>query len=201
VLFSQQVCQTGDGVPPRWIFSATLVTSGEPLTSNQISVSLIRHPMKILSALLFLSIVLLPAAALAQRPAAEYPATYAGGSLPLDHHKVRATFGTDEVVFTQGDQRIAVPVKSITEISCGTEVRHRLGGSVLDVVPLMHLGESAEHYIGVAWSGAGGNAGRAEVLLKLSRGQYREFLAALEQATGIKAVDTNQVPTVVRYQS
>jgi hypothetical protein len=37
------------------------------------------------------------------------------------------------------------------------------------------------------------------VLLKLSRAEYREFLAALERATGIKAVDTNQVQTVVRY--
>jgi hypothetical protein len=38
------------------------------------------------------------------------------------------------------------------------------------------------------------------VLLKLSRGEYRDFLAALEQVTGIKAVNTNQVPTVVRYE-
>jgi len=78
-------------------------------------------------------------------------------------------------------------------------VRRRLGASVLDVVPLMHLGESADHYIGVAWTGASANAARAQVLLKLSRAEYREFLAALERATGIKAVDTNQVQTVVRY--
>jgi hypothetical protein len=38
------------------------------------------------------------------------------------------------------------------------------------------------------------------VLLKLSRGEYRDFLTALEQVTGIKAIDTNLVPTVVRYQ-
>jgi hypothetical protein len=63
----------------------------------------------------------------------------------------------------------------------------------------MHLGESQDRYIGVAWTAAGGNAARAQVLLKLNRGEYRDFLAALEQATGIKAVDTNQVPTVVRY--
>jgi len=129
----------------------------------------------------------------AKKAATDYPATYAGGSLPLDHHKVRAAFGKDEVIFMQSGRRIAVPVKSITEISCGTEVRHRLGSSVLDIVPLMHLGESQDHYIGVAWTGA-------QVLLKLSRGEYRDFLAALEQATGMKAVNTNQVPTVVRYQ-
>ena len=155
--------------------------------------------MRIPSTFLFLSITLLPHAALAKKAAAEYPATYAGGSLPLDHHKVRATLGKDEVIFMQGGHRIAVPVKSITDISCGTQVRRRLGASVLDVVPLMHLGESADHYIAVAWTGARGNTARAQVLLKLSRVEYRDFLGALEQATGIKAVDTNQVPSVVRY--
>jgi hypothetical protein len=139
-----------------------------------------------------LTLVLLPAAILAKNPGA-YPATYAGGSLPLNHHKVRATLGKDEVIFMQGDRRVTVPVKSITEISCGTEVHRRLGASVLDVVPIMHLGESETHYIGVTWTGA-------QVLLKLSRAEYSGFLAALERATGIKAVDTNQVPTVVRYQ-
>jgi len=39
------------------------------------------------------------------------------------------------------------------------------------------------------------------VLLRLSRREYGQFLVALEQLTGIKAVDTNQVPTVVRYSS
>lgn len=156
--------------------------------------------MRILSAFLFLSIILLPAAAPAKDGATVYPATYTGGSLPLDHHKVRAALGKDEVIFIQGDRRIAVPVKSITEISCGTEVRRRLGASVLDVVPLMHLGVSADHYIGVAWAGGAENTARAQVLLKFSGAEYRDFLAALEQATGIKAVDTNQVPTVVRYK-
>ncbi|HUE20122.1 MAG TPA: hypothetical protein VMQ86_00480 [Bryobacteraceae bacterium] len=155
--------------------------------------------MKTLPAFLFLSITLVPPAALAKKAAADYPAKYAGGSLPLDHHKVRATLAKDEIIFMQGDQRIAVPVKSITGISCGTEVRRRLGAWALDVVPLMHLGESSDHYVGVAWSGASGNTARAQALLKLSRGEYRDFLAALEQVTGIKAVNTNQVPTVVRY--
>jgi len=156
--------------------------------------------MKFLAVFLFLSMLLLPAAALAKKAAADYPATYAGGSLPLNHHKVRAAFANDEVIFMQSGRRIAVPVKSITEISCGTEVRHRLGASVLDVVPLMHLGESQDHYVGVAWTAAKGNTARAQVLLKLSRVEYSDFLAALERVTGMKAVNTNQVPTVVRYQ-
>jgi hypothetical protein len=155
--------------------------------------------MKLLPVFLFLSVALLPSGALAKK-ASDYPATYAGGSLPLNHHKVYAAVGRDEVIFMQGGQRIAVPVKSITDISCATEIRHRAGASVLDVVPLMHLGKSADRYIGVAWTGAHGAATQGQALLKLSRSEYRDFLAALEQATGIKAVNTNQVPTVVRYQ-
>lgn len=156
--------------------------------------------MKVLSTVLFLSTSLLPCAALAQRVPAAYPATYAGGSLPLNHQKVHAALGKDEVVFMQGGRRIAVPVKSITEISFGTEVRRRLGASVLDVVPLMHLGEAETHYVGVAWTGSDRTA-NAQVLLRMSRGEYRDFLGALERLTGIKAIDTNQVPTVVRYAS
>ena len=156
--------------------------------------------MKFLPAFLFLSMTLLPHAALAKNAVTDYPATYAGGSLPLDHNKVHAALGKDEVIFMQRGRRIAVPVKNITAISCGTEVRRRLGAAVLDEVPLMHLGESQDRYVVVAWTAAGGNSARAQVLLKLNRGEYRDFLAALEQATGIKAINTNQVPTVVRYQ-
>jgi len=155
--------------------------------------------MKFFPAVLFAAVTLLPQAVLAKKAVSEYPATYAGGSLPLDRHKIHAALGADEVIFTQRGRRIAVPVKNITEISCGTEVRRRLGASVLDVVPLMHLGESQDRYIGVAWTAASGNPARTQVLLKLNRGEYRGFLAALEHATGIKAIDTNQVPTVVRY--
>ncbi len=156
--------------------------------------------MKNLFAFVSLSIALLAPAAFAQKPAAAFPAKYAGGSLPLDHHKVRATFAQDEVIFMQGERRIAVPVKNITEISFGTEVRRRMGASVLNVVPLMHLGESQSHYIGVSWAGTDGDSAHAQALLQLSRAEYRGFLAALERATGITAVDTNRVPTVVHYQ-
>lgn len=156
--------------------------------------------MKSWPVILFLSIASLPPAALAKKAVTDFPATYAGGSLPLDHQKVRAALGKDEVIFMQGNRRIAVPVKNITEISCGTAVRRRLGASVLDVVPLMHLGAIETRYIGVAWTGSSGGTARAQALLKLSRGEYRDFLAALEHATGIKAIDTNQVPTVVRYR-
>ena len=149
--------------------------------------------MKSLLAILVLPMAMLPSGALAKKAPAEYPVTYAGGSLPLSHNKIRAALGQDEVVLIQHDRRISIPAKSITEISCGAEAHRHL-------MSLVHLGESQDYYIGVAWSGQA-DAMPAQVLLKLSRGEYREFLSALERLTGIKAVDTNQVPTVVRYNS
>lgn len=145
--------------------------------------------MKLLP-LVLLSVALIPPFALAAKPAVDYPATYAGGSLPLSHNKVRASFEENKVVFMQGSHRIAVPAKDITEISCGSEVHRRL--------PLMHLGTIENRYIGVAWAGGDGN--KVQVLLKLNRAEYSDFLTALEQFTGIKAVNTNNVPTVVHYQ-
>jgi hypothetical protein len=157
--------------------------------------------MKFFCPIVLLLSGLIPSAVFAQKTAAQYPVTYAGGSLPLPHHKVHAAVGKDEVVFIERSQRIAIPVKSITEISYRADVRRRMGAAVLDVVPLMHLGETGNYYIGVSWSGANGGAAPAQLLLKLSRAEYRDFLAALQQMTGIKAVDTNAVPTVVRYTS
>lgn len=134
--------------------------------------------MKLQRAVLLLSISVLPFSAWAKK-SAEFPVTYSGGSLPFHHNKILATLGQNEVILMQHGQRIAIPASSITEISYRT----------------------AHHYVGVEWSSAAGQTEKAEVLLKLSRGEYREFLAALEQITGIKAIDTNQVPTVVRYRS
>jgi len=149
--------------------------------------------------ILFLSAALLPLSASAKKPVNAYPATYTGGNLPLRQDKVHAALDHDQVVITQGDQRIAVPAKNITDISCGVEVHRRTGAFVLSAVPLMHLGTRHDHYIGMAWSDAAGNAARAQVVLKLSADDYSDFLAALQQVTGVKAVNTNQVPTVVRY--
>ena len=148
--------------------------------------------MKLWHVLVLCSFASLSPSARAQKADTAYPATYAGGNLPLDHDKVHAALGKDEVIFMQHGRRIAVPVKNITEISCGTQVHRHL-------VPLMHLGENESHYVGVAWTDAKGSLAKAQVLLKLNRAEYREFLPALERLTGIKAVDTNQVPTVVNY--
>lgn len=126
-----------------------------------------------------------------------YPAAYEGGTLPLSHNKVKATLDGDRVVFEQGKTRIAVPAKDIVRISCGNNIRRRFGAVVLDVVPLVRLGESETLYIGLTWTE--GSAAK-EALFRFTRGDYQEFLAALERLSGRKAVDTRHVPTVVRYE-
>jgi hypothetical protein len=152
--------------------------------------------MRTFTAALIFSVTLFASEPKDQRNA--YPAMYEGGTLPLSHNKVKATLGGDAVIFEQGARRIAVPAKDIVRITCGNNIRRRFGAVVLDVVPLMRLGESETLYIGLTWTG--GSATKAEALFRLSRDDYQAFLAALERLTGMKAVDTHQVPTVVRYE-
>lgn len=131
-------------------------------------------------------------------PVASFPLKYVGGSLPLGQHKVIATLANGQVVFSERGHRVAVPVSEITALTAGTQVRHWFGGSVLAVIPKARLGETEEHYVGLAWTDGSGTAA-VQVLLKLSKSEYQQFLSALERLTGMKAVDANRVPTVVRY--
>jgi hypothetical protein len=128
-----------------------------------------------------------------------YPVTYEGGSLPLSHARATATLGKYEVVFEQSGHRIVVPVKNVTGISCGSESRSRPGAAVLGVLPLVHYGASEDYYIGVTWTDDARVGRPAEVLLRVGKSEYRALVGALEAATGVKAVDPNRVPVVVRY--
>ncbi len=162
-----------------------------------------RRLSTIFPALLGFFLAIAPAVAESKNAAAaSYPASYEGGTLPLHRSKVKATLGTDQVILVQRGHRIAVPAGSITEIACATGVHRRLGAAVLDVVPYMHLGESEEHYVGVTWlnsAGTGGRTPKVEVLFKLNKSEYRNFLSGLERLTGKKAVDTNRMLTTVHY--
>ena len=117
----------------------------------------------------------------------KYPATYAGGTLPLSQHKVTARFDKDAVVFVQHGQRVTVPVSEITAISCGSDVHKRM--------PLL---KTETYYIGVTWTS---DHHDSEGLFRLNGGEYRDFLKALESSTGKKAVDAHKVPVVVHYGS
>jgi hypothetical protein len=127
-----------------------------------------------------------------------YPLQYEGGSLPLKQNaSVKAVAATGELVFVQHGQRFVVPATSISEIAHGIDVRRRFGATVLGLVPFLDLDRVEEYYISLTWS-AEARSNRT-VLFKLNRGEYREFLVALERLTGKKAVDTKKTATTVRY--
>ncbi|HXN45522.1 MAG TPA: hypothetical protein VN893_02710 [Bryobacteraceae bacterium] len=158
-----------------------------------------------LTVLIVSAVLALPATGLAGEPKkarSTYPVTYEGGNLALNHNRIKASLESDEVVLAQRRHRIAVPVRDITEISCGSQVHRRVGAAVLNAIPGLHLGEAETYYIGVAWadgSPEGPAAAKTEVLFRVSGSDYRQILASLEQMTGKKAIDTTQTPTAVRY--
>ena len=133
--------------------------------------------------------------------AANYPASYEGGTLGFDHSKVRATLGADQVILMQHGRRVAVPASSITGIDCATGVHRRFGAAVLGAVPYMHLGATQNHYVAVSWKNAGTAAQtpQVEAMFKLNKSEYGAFLSGLERLTGRKALDTNRTRTTVRY--
>ena len=133
-----------------------------------------------------------------KKPRATFPLAYEGGNLPLHHDRVTATLAGNELLFAQHRRRISVPAGSITRISCGSEARRKFMDAVLDRVPLVHLGDAGSRYVGVTWQDA--NHRQVEVLFRVSKDDYGNFVAALERLTGIAPVDTNRVPAVVRYQ-
>jgi hypothetical protein len=124
------------------------------------------------------------------------PASYEGGSLAFDRSKVTATLGAGQVILMQHGHRIAIPAGSITRIDCATDTHRRFGA-----MPYMHLGETGNHYVGVAWTNAETDAQTptVEALFKLNRSEYAAFLSGLERMTGKQAIDTNQTRTAVRY--
>ncbi len=128
-----------------------------------------------------------------------YPVTFEGGNLPLSHAKATATLGKDEMVFAQSRHRVVVPVRNITGISCGSQVHSRPGAALLGVLPLVHYGASEDYYIGVTWTDSSRTGRPTEVLLRIAKSEYGAFVSALEAATGVKAVDPNRVPVLVRY--
>ena len=126
------------------------------------------------------------------------PVRYEGGTASLSQGKVKVAISGDEIVFSHGGQTLAVPLKSISGVAFSTDVRRRFGASVLGIVPKLHLATEEGHYVGLSWAG-GEQASKGEVVLKLSNGEYREFLATLETLTGRKAVNTHEILTGVRY--
>jgi hypothetical protein len=152
---------------------------------------------------LYLSMMLVPIEAGTKKADFTVPVRYEGGTLSFDQGRLKAAIADDELVLTRGDQKVSIPIKNITAVTCGTDVRRRFGAVVLGVVPGMHLDTAEQHYIGLTWDNNTHDrdkATKAEAVLSVGNGEYGDFLAALERLTGKKAINTRKVPTVVRYE-
>ena len=147
---------------------------------------------------LIVSLAPLLAAAGAEKTAVTVSLEYEGGTLALSQGKTKATISGETMVFSHGAQKVAVPLKSVTELSCSSDVHRRFGATVLGVFPHMHLATAEKNYIGLTLADSE-RASRIDAVLKLSNSDYRDVLTRLERLTGKKAVDTRQIPTVVKY--
>jgi hypothetical protein len=126
-----------------------------------------------------------------------YAVTYSGGSLPnvkggedlklyLDATRIRLHHKSQDVV--------VIPARSITEVSYGQEVHHRIGTAVglavvsLGIGALVAFSKSKKHYIGITWADGDNKGG---IVLQADKNEYRGLLTALEGVTGKTAIDTD----------
>jgi hypothetical protein len=132
-----------------------------------------------------------------------FPMKYEGGSLELDQHdKLNTTIGITSIVMTQGQKRIEIPIKSITEVSYGNDVHRRVGQAIgvgvvtLGLGAMLLLVKTKKHYVGMTWANkekTGTSEEKGGVVFKVGKGDYRGFMTALEGKTGLKAVNADAV--------
>jgi len=125
-----------------------------------------------------------------------FSVVYAGGNLPLKQDRaVKAAFGKDEVLFVQNGQSFAIRLRDIRQLAANTETGRRFTGPGFALVPAS-LNKKETRYVGVTWRDGDRSL---DAIFRLSSSEYRDFLTAMEQATGKRAVDPDQTPTIVRY--
>jgi hypothetical protein len=158
--------------------------------------------MRYLCALIASSSVMLTAnIGLAAGTRNTFAARYEGGTLQLVQGKIRATVAAEALALIQGGRRLTIRPGQITALFCGRDARYETAAFFLGRVPWKHVETVESYYVGVAWTGAvreGGRAIPAEAVFRLSSGDYRDFVVALERLTGMRATDTAKIPTTVR---
>jgi hypothetical protein len=132
-------------------------------------------------------------------PGTKFEMKYEGGSLKLEQHdKLDIYVATDFITIDQGKSQVKVPVSAITEVSYGSDVHRRVGAAVgvamvtFGIGAMLLLVKTKKHYIGFTWDDK--KTDKGGVVMKVGKGDYRGFQAALEGVTGLKAVDTDTAP-------
>jgi hypothetical protein len=144
-----------------------------------------------------------PGCAIAAESQVGYSVNYSGGSFPnvksgqdlklyVDNNRIRLAHKSGVEV---------IPARSITEVSYGEAVHHRIGtGAAVAVVSLgigaiVAFSKSTKHYIGVTWADGETSGG---IVLHADKNEYRGLLAALEGVSGRQAVDADSPRSMER---
>jgi len=141
--------------------------------------------------------VALPVASLAAERQVGYEVKYSGGSLPgvKTGEGLTLFIGDSLHLTTKKTEELSIPAASVTDLSYGQEVHHRIGTAAglavvsLGIGALVAFSKSKKHFIGIVWDDNGKKGG---VVLQADKIEYRGVLAALEGVTGKKAVDTDE---------
>ena len=133
-----------------------------------------------------------------------FPATqghlvkYSGGSIETAKvgDSMRLYVEQGQLRLTQKEGGVTIPTRSVTEVSYGQEVHHRIGTAVAAGVVTLGIGaiiafsKSKKHYIGLVWDNKESKGG---VAFQVGKNDFRGLLAGIEGVTGKKAVDTDNV--------
>ncbi len=126
-----------------------------------------------------------------------FKVTYDGGSLS------ETKSGTGLKLFIEanqvrlqkdGNELVAIPASSITEISYGQDVHRRVGAAIglavisFGIGALMALTKSKKHFVGLTWADGDKKGGLA---MQCDKNEYRGILAGLEGISGKKAVNSD----------
>lgn len=118
-------------------------------------------------------------------------AVYTGGSLPIPEKQDGKldTAGDSMLVFTWDKGKWESPFKGITSIEYGQKAGRRVGAAIaLSAVtlagPLLLFSKKKKHFLTLQVTDAGGQSQAA--VFELSKGTYKQTLAALESKSGVK---------------
>jgi hypothetical protein len=118
-------------------------------------------------------------------------ARYEGGSFSLKQNKITTYVNENEVVLVQGKQRFAIPVKAVAEVLDGSAVPTRVGtvtGSAVLAAGTKNQSAGNLTVVGIIWTAADKKDG---VVLRVDKGDFPNFVSALESVTGLKTTNTD----------
>ncbi|MEI9971838.1 MAG: hypothetical protein WDO73_07160 [Ignavibacteriota bacterium] len=118
-------------------------------------------------------------------------ARYEGGSFALKQNKLTTYVNRREVVLVQGKQRSAIPVKAVVEVLDGNAVHAQVGAATGSPVPASGTkNQSAGNMtvVGIVWTDADKKKG---IVVRVDKGDFQAFVAALESVTGLTATNTS----------